>query len=522
MVGGVNNKGPNVNVQAQQNVNQAQQNQGVKPADNAAKVDGVGIKPLSLDDIRKIGGGEPLQPKKVTVRFAPSPTGHLHIGGAWVALRNAMLAKKLGGDLVLRIEDTDQLRSKPEYTEAIMDGLSWLGVEWKGDPIFQSQRTELYKNKVQQLVDEGKAYKDASGAVFFKMPKEGTITVNDRVKGAVHVDCALDSMKDFPIQRSDGSPTFLLANVVDDGEQGVTHILRGDDHLGNAARQVPLFRAMGYDVPEFYHMPLIHGDDGQKLSKRHGATSVFQYKDLGYDSEVLMNHLARIGCSFDTEQTMSFDQLSERFDPMNISKGPGKLGLGLLDARMMHHIKKTPTGEIVKELKGRLANEATLTRHVEDKGTDTRPGFFERTGVTAEEAMKALTTLSDPQIHALADGAKARASTFAEMLDMAAFFRGPPAYAPAEAKTHATAEKKQLMAKLTEQLNQIGEGDWKAGSLDKALDKFNGDAKVAYAAYGQSLRWMLTGVSDGVPLHTTMAVIGREESLRRLQEMTAG
>lgn len=494
-----------------------------------------GLREISKAEIAALGGAQ-VEQKQVRVRFAPSPTGHLHIGGARTALMNYLFAKKMGGEFVLRIEDTDQMRSRPEYTEAILGGLKWLGMQWDGDPIYQSQRGELYKGKVDQLLKEGKAYKDpaGSGAIFFKMPEEGTITIQDGIKGTVTVNVAnSDGNSDYVIMRADGSPTFLLANVIDDGDQGITHILRGDDHLTNAARQTPLFRALGYEVPKFYHMPLIHGDPerdpetgemkpGGKLSKRHGATSVVDYEQLGYDPKVLSNHVARMGMQYETNQTVGLEDLAKQFDALKMSKSPSTLGLASLDARMMMHIKKAPVGELAAELKSRLGNAQQLEAHLTDPGTEKRPGFFERTAVTAAEAKDALKGVTNTTLEALADGAKARARTFAEMIDMLVFFRAKPVYEPEKKQANAGPEARKLMGKLKTELAKIPEDQWNMKTLDGALERFNGANKVGYQSYGTNLRWMLTGVTDGLPLHNLMGVVGRGETLRRLEEMTAG
>ncbi len=523
----------------------------VQGQDGAARAEGAGrinralqpeLRPISKNDILAAGGGQ-VEDKPVRVRFAPSPTGHLHIGGARTALMNYLFAKKMGGEFVLRVEDTDQMRSKPEYTQAILDGLSWLGMDWDGEPIYQSERSDLYKGKVQELIDAGKAYVDpkGSGAVFFKMPDEGVLSVNDRVKGRVNINVAdADGNSDYVIQRSDGSPTFLLANVIDDGEQGITHILRGDDHLSNAARQIPLFRALGYDVPEFYHMPLIHGDpsiveeegaDGQlekktvpggKLSKRHGATSVIDYEMLGYDPEVFMNHLARMGMSYDTEATVDIQDLARRFDPLSMSKSPSTLGMERLDSRMLHHISRAKTPELVKELDRRLGDPKMLKAHVEDLGTDKRLGLYERTGVKPDDAMQIAQGVDKKTLGALAEGSKARANSFGYRLDALFALRAEPVYVDAEKKAYANDKQRQAMGKLLADLEGIGARDWTSKKLDEALEAFNAKSKLSYKVYGESLRWMLTGSPEGFPLHNLMGVIGRDATLQRLRDITQG
>lgn len=515
-----------VKVKNQQNapgVNPAGPKDGAaKPAPKAAPAAKAGLRPVSMDEIRALGGGEQQQPEKVKVRFAPSPTGHLHIGGAWVALRNAMLAERLGGDLVLRIEDTDRARSRQEYTDAIMDGLQWLGVEFKGEPVYQSKRGALYAEKIEQLLESDQAYKDASGAVFFRMPTEGAIVINDRVKGTQKRDAGEDSMSDFVIARADGSPTFLLANVVDDGDQGITHVLRGDDHMDNAFKQVCLFRALGYRVPEFYHMPLIHADTGGKLSKRHGATSVFEYRNLGYDPQVLMNHLARIGCHFDSDETYSFEDLAKRFDPMNISKSPGRLGMSLLDGRMFKHIREMPVAELASSLKARVQDPDALAQLVDDTGTESRPGFAERTGVLPEEGREALTSMNQVQFEALAHAARSRMSNFAEALDTAASFRGPVVHLNEEKARFAGPKQKEVLGALQAVLAELPAGDWTPTKLEKTLDRFVEAKGLEYMSVGESLRWALTSRPSGFPLHLTLGLLGRDLSTSRLASVLEG
>lgn len=513
-----------------------------------AKAKGAVLQPelraITKAEIARLGGGQ-VQDRPVRVRFAPSPTGHLHIGGARTALMNFLFAKKMGGEFVLRIEDTDQMRSKPEYTEGILESLKMLGMHWDGEPIFQSQRSDLYNTAIEKLLQEGKAYLDpqGSGAVFFKMPPEATIYVPDRIKGNVPINVANgDGVSDYVIRRSDGSPTFLFANVFDDGDQGVTHILRGDDHLGNAARQIPLFKALGFEVPEFYHMPLIHGDPemlkpaykdeqgqqhpavfkpGGKLSKRHGAVWVGEYIGLGYSPNVLMNHFARMGMHYETDQTLPIEDLARQFDPLNMSKSPSVLGVEALNRRMMYSIKKTPNEELVAELTRRLGDADALKAHLEDPGTEKREGFTNRTGMTAAEAKKVLEGVTPAMLEAVADGGKARVSSYGEIIDLLVLLRAQPIYDEAEMKAlkEGGGPKLKLMGKLKTKLEQLPANQWTKDKLDGLLEDFNQANNAKYKAYGETLRWMLTGNAQGVPLHNTLAVLGREESLKRLGDI---
>jgi glutamyl-tRNA synthetase len=500
------------------------------------------LRGITKAEIARLGGGQ-VKERPVRVRFAPSPTGHLHIGGARTALMNFLFAKKMGGEFVLRIEDTDQMRSKPEFTEGILESLKMLGMNWDGQPIFQSQRSDLYNGAIDRLIKEGKAYADpqGSGAIFFKMPPEATIYVPDRIKGNVPINVAnADGVSDYVIRRSDGSPTFLFANVFDDGDQGITHILRGDDHLGNAARQIPLFRALGFEVPEFYHMPLIHGDPevlkpaykdeqgvehkavykpGGKLSKRHGAVWVGEYINLGYSPNVLMNHFARMGMHYETDQTQSIEDLARQFDPLNMSKSRSVLGVEALNRRMMFAIKKTDNQELVAELQRRIGDPELLKAHLEDPGTEKRDGFFARTGITAAEAKKLLEGVTPAMLEAVADGAKARTANYGEIVDLLVLLRAEPNYQAEEKAVYAGAPMKKLMNKLKGELEALPANKWTLKTLDKTLQDFNDGNNAKYTQYGQSLRWMLTGMTTGVPLHNTLALLGREESLRRLGEI---
>lgn len=500
------------------------------------------LRAITKAEIARLGGGQ-VKERPIRVRFAPSPTGHLHIGGARTALMNFLFAKKMGGEFVLRIEDTDQMRSKPEFTEGILESLKMLGMNWDGQPIFQSQRSDLYNGAIDRLIKEGKAYLDpqGSGAVFFKMPPEATIYVPDRIKGNVPINVAnADGASDYVIRRSDGSPTFLFANVFDDGDQGITHILRGDDHLGNAARQIPLFRALGFEVPEFYHMPLIHGDPevlkpgykdeqgvehkavykpGGKLSKRHGAVWVGEYINLGYSPNVLMNHFARMGMHYETDQTQSIEELARQFDPLNMSKSRSVLGVDALNRRMMFAIKKTDNQELVAELQRRIGDPELLKAHLEDVGTEKREGFFARTGITAAEAKKLLEGVTPAMLEAVADGAKARTANYSEIVDLLVLLRAEPNYQAEEKAVYAGAPMKKLMNKLKGELEALPANKWTLKTLDKTLQDFNDGNNAKYTQYGQSLRWMLTGMTTGVPLHNTLALLGRDESLRRLGEI---
>ena len=254
------------------------------------------------------------------VRFAPSPTGVLHIGGARTALYNWLLARGSGGEFVLRIEDTDRERSTPENVELILDALRWLELDWDEGPISQWERRDRHKEAVEQLIESGHAYED-EGAVRFRVPEEGEITFHDVVLG--DITNPYSAIKDFVIQRSDGSPLYNLAVAVDDLDMGITHIVRGQDHVSNTPRQLMILRGLGHEPPVYAHIPLLHGPDGKKLSKRHGAASVQEVRADGYLPEAVRNYIALLGWGYDETTTlMTTDELVERFALERVSKNP--------------------------------------------------------------------------------------------------------------------------------------------------------------------------------------------------------
>lgn len=311
---------------------------------------------------------------KIITRFAPSPTGYLHIGGARTALFNYLFAKANNGKFLLRIEDTDRARSTDQAVNAILEGLNWLGIEWDGEAIYQFSRSERHRQVALQLLSEGKAYKcflskeeleilreesmrsgkpieskwrDASASthpetpyvIRIKAPKEGITILNDRVQGKVVTEN--HTLDDMVLLRSDGTPTYMHAVVVDDHDMEVTHIIRGDDHLSNTARQITIYQAMGWNVPEFCHIPLIHGCDGKKLSKRHGALGVDAYKDMGYLPEALCNYLLRLGWSHGNDEIITKLQAIEWFNLESIGKSPSRLDFKKLDNVNSHYLKQS-------------------------------------------------------------------------------------------------------------------------------------------------------------------------------------
>ena len=317
----------------------------------------------------------------IRVRFAPSPTGFLHIGGARTALFNFLFARSQEGTFVLRIEDTDTVRSTQESVDEILKAMEWLGLNWDEGPYYQSERFNLYKEKVQQLLDEGKAYRcyctseeldkkreqamaegrkpkydgtcrermDHPGntpfVIRFRAPDNGTTSFNDLIKGTISVNN--EELDDVIIQRTDGTPTYNFVVVVDDADMGITHVIRGDDHINNTPRQILLYEALGYQVPCFAHVPMILGSDKTRLSKRHGATSVMAYRDMGYLPEAMVNYLVRLGWSFGDEEIFSLADLIEKFSLSNVGKSAGVFNPEKLLWLNSHYIKRSDPNALV-------------------------------------------------------------------------------------------------------------------------------------------------------------------------------
>ncbi len=290
------------------------------------------------------------------LRFAPSPTGALHIGGARTALYNWLLARGSGGTLVLRLEDTDRERSTPENVEQILDALRWLGIDWDEGPISQSERAGRHREEIGRLVDEGHAY-EHEGAVRLRVPSEGITTVRDAIRGEIAFDHA--AIDDFVIARSDGSPLYNLAVAVDDRDMEITHVVRGEDHLSNTPRQLMVLRALGVEEPPIYaHLPLLHGPDGKKLSKRHGAASVQELRDKGYLPEAVRNYLALLGWGYDAETTFfTTDELVSRFSLDRVSRSPAVFDEQKLRWMNGHYLRQMEADELARRLEERLGQD---------------------------------------------------------------------------------------------------------------------------------------------------------------------
>ncbi|NMM44022.1 glutamate--tRNA ligase [Rhodospirillaceae bacterium KN72] len=461
----------------------------------------------------------------VVTRFAPSPTGFLHIGGARTALFNYLYARHHGGTYKLRIEDTDRKRSTQEAIDAIMDGLSWLGLNGDGDILFQSSRADRHAEVAKALLDSGHAYRcycspeeleamrgtmkeegrktpyngywrdrDPSEApagvdpvIRIKMPRDGgATTIKDLVQGDVTIEN--DQLDDFILLRADGTPTYMLSVVVDDHDMGVTHVIRGDDHLVNAFRQFHLFKAAGWDVPAFAHIPLIHGPDGAKLSKRHGALGVEQYREMGYLPETLKNYLLRLGWSHGDEEIISENQAIEWFDLDAVGRSPSRMDFQRLENLNGHYLREADPGRLADMIAPAL-------------------------GVDGDEGLKARLAAGMP-------GLTQRANTIPQLVDAARFYVERPRFPlenPKAAKL--VAGEGPAVAKDFAETVLAGIENWTEATLHDALKNYVESKGIGFGKIGQPVRGALTGTNASPDLAQVMAVLGREETLARIDAL---
>jgi len=440
------------------------------------------------------------------VRFAPSPTGALHIGGARTALYNWLLARGHGAEFVLRIEDTDRERSTPENVEQIFEALRWLGLDWDGDPVFQSQRRERHAEVVEQLIagghayrstagpDDVKAYKEAhgnagfrgsddgEGAVRLRMPDEGATVVRDVIRGESTFEHRL--MDDLVIARADGTPVYHLAVVVDDLDAGITHVVRGADHYSNTPKHIRIIEAIGGDVPVYAHVPLLHGPDGKKLSKRHGAASVQELRDAGYLPEAVRNYFALLGWGYDEETTFhSTEELQQRFSLERVSKSPAVFDEKKLRWMNGHYVRELPVEE--------------LTRRLET--------FTGRTGLGEAVAIS-----------------REKFQTLGEFWPLVSFlFDGPADDPKLREKWLAPEETRALLAEARTALAAIA-GPWTVEDVESALTGVVERAEVKPGKLFQPLRVALAGSTVSPGIFETVAVLGRDETLARLNGGMSG
>jgi glutamyl-tRNA synthetase len=460
----------------------------------------------------------------VVVRFAPSPTGFLHIGGARTALFNWLFARHHGGTFRLRIEDTDRVRSTPEAMSAIVEGLGWLGLGWDGEIVYQSARAARHGEIARRLLADGNAYRcfctpdelasirekaraekrsirfespwrdrdpaeappGVSPVIRLKAPHQGSTTIPDLVQGEVTI--ANSELDDLIILRANGSPTYNLSVVVDDHDMGITHVIRGDEHLNNAFRQTQIYRALGWPLPEFAHLPLIHGPDGTKLSKRHGALGVEAYRELGYLPEALRNYLLRLGWSHGDEEIISTEQAIAWFDVEAVGRAPARFDFAKLDNLNAHYIRGAENDRLVVMVAERL--EKTLGRPLSEA---------ERTRL--ERAMPEL---------------KLRPKTVAELAANAQFFvERRPIPLDEKAVRLLTEEARRLLGELAPRLDGVV---WRADSLEECVREFAEEKAMKLGAVAQPLRAALTGSAASPGIFMVMEVLGREETLGRVAD----
>jgi len=464
----------------------------------------------------------------VITRFAPSPTGFLHIGGARTALFNWLFARHHNGKFLLRIEDTDRARSTPEATEAIFSGLKWLGLDWDGDAVSQFSRIARHGDVAAEMLTRGTAYKcfatrdeidafraearaagrpplflspwrdtdpsthpeGADYTVRLKAPREGKVVVEDKVQGTVEWDAS--TLDDLILLRSDATPTYMLAVVVDDHDMGVTHVIRGDDHLTNAARQTLIYRAMGWQVPVFAHIPLIHGPDGAKLSKRHGALGIEAYRDMGYLATAMRNYLARLGWSHGDDEFFTTEQAIEWFALEQIGRSAARFDFAKLENLNGQHIRATPDDDLVIAIEDLFA-----AQH--------KP--------LISAARKAMLTQAMP-------GLKSRAKTLVELIDISHYILSDrPFEADRNAAKHLAGDAPATLGRLTERLRNARQ--WTAGSLEQIARAFAEEEQLKLGRIAQPLRVALTGRAVSPGVFDVMETLGRDEALARLGDVTS-
>lgn len=450
-------------------------------------------------------------------RFAPSPTGYLHIGGARTALYCWLFAKKTKGTFILRIEDTDLERSTPESVEAILEGMKWLELDYNEGPYFQTKRFDRYKEVIQEMLKAGTAYRcycskerleklreeqmankekprydghcrhlteqqEGSFVVRFKNPVDGEVTFEDQVRG--HVTFQNSELDDLIIARSDGTPTYNFTVVVDDLDMKITHVIRGDDHVNNTPRQINILRALGGTPPLYAHVPMILGSDGKRLSKRHGAVSVMQYRDDGYLPEALLNYLARLGWSHGDQEIFSKQELTEFFALTGINRAPAAFNQDKLLWLNHHYIKTSPPEHVAQE----------LAWHMQKLGVDTSRG---------------------PALTEVVKAQSERAKTLKEMAERSRYFYEEVAYTD-EMKGHIGEEALPALKMVRETL--AGQDHWTKESVHGVISEVAEKNGLKMGKVAQPLRVLMTGGTVSPPIDLTMVLIGRDRVLSRIDQ----
>ncbi len=456
----------------------------------------------------------------IKTRFAPSPTGFLHIGGVRTALFSWLYARKHGGEFILRIEDTDLERSTKESVDAILEGMTWLGLEYDKGPFFQTQRFDRYKEVINDLLDQGKAYycyctkeeletlraeqrankqkprydgrcrdckqpRDGVNPVIrFRNPDEGHVTIDDLVKGQISV--SNQELDDLIIARSDGTPTYNLTVVVDDLDMGINHVLRGDDHINNTPRQINILTAIGVEPPKYAHMPMILGSDGARLSKRHGAVSVMQYREQGYLPEALLNYLVRLGWSCGDQEIFSIDEMIRLFDLSAVNRAASTFNPEKLLWLNHFYIKNTDPVHIAHH----------LSWHFGQIGIDPSNG---------------------PEITEIILAQRERCKTLVEMAESSAFFyRDFDEYDPKAARKNLKPEAAPVLIKLRDQLSELQE--WSAETIHQVLENVVSEMELKFGKVAQPLRVAVSGSAASPAIDLTVKLLGKAQTQARINK----
>jgi glutamyl-tRNA synthetase len=455
----------------------------------------------------------------VITRFAPSPTGYLHVGGARTALFSWLYARKTGGDFVLRIEDTDLERSTQESVDAIFAGMNWLGLDHDQGPFYQTKRFERYKEVIDLLLEQGLAYRcyttieelnamreaqmakgekprydgtwrdrtdypdDKPYVIRFKNPLDGKVVIDDLVRG--HIEISNTELDDLIIARTDGSPTYNFTVVVDDWDMGITHVIRGDDHINNTPRQINILNALGADIPKYAHVPMILGPDGKRLSKRHGAVGVMQYRDDGYLPQALLNYLVRLGWSHGDQEIFSREEMIELFSLEGINKAPSAFNTEKLNWLNQHYMRNLPVAEVIKHLNWHLEQRG-ITNADEDLLAAIVPLYSER--------HDRLTSLADALLY-----------LFEEFED----------YDANAAKKHLKVAAAEPLSLLKEKLSNLAE--WKSATIQAAIESTMADLDIGMGKIGMPLRLAITGTGMSPGLDVICGLMGKELTLARIE-----
>ncbi len=455
----------------------------------------------------------------VRTRFAPSPTGYLHVGGARTALFSWLYARKHGGKFVLRIEDTDLERSTMESVNAILEGMTWLGLDYEEGPFYQTQRFDRYNAIIDQMLDNGQAYRcncskerldelresqmaakqkprydgrcrhadisaDEPHVIRFKNPQEGSVVIDDIVRGRVVV--ANSELDDLIIRRTDGSPTYNLTVVVDDADMEITHVIRGDDHLNNTPRQINMLNALGLPIPKYAHLPMILGDDGARLSKRHGAVSVMQYKEAGYLPEALLNYLVRLGWSHGDQEVFSIDEMIQLFELENVNKSPSSFNTDKLKWLNAQYLKDSTPEHVANLLAGYLG----------DLGIDPTEG---------------------PALTEVVQAQRERAQTLTELAEISLFYyRDFDSYDEKSAKKAFKGDVVTILQTVKGLIAEIS--DWSREKLHEAIEATVQQLEVGFGKVGMPLRLAVTGGAPSPDLDLTLYLVGKAACLRRIDQ----